>query len=200
MRALFRSKSSRRAERTSPPVWSAVRRQRRKPQTAVEDCLHQPMKEAVAPKPRLGNLAQPGGRAEHTTSPGRAVRRKSTRTQPLAWPPDPQHTYALWLEPVERPGAASRAYITAHPVYRDIGVHSRFAVRLELPGTYHSRSAAAADGFAIARRFYHGRYSPLATERVKTLNGYSHCRTRPISNRLPPMGADADHSKRTPEQ
>ena len=130
------------------------------------------MKEAAAPKPRLGNVAQPGSCAEHTASPKRVVRRKSTRMQPQAWPPDPQHTYALWLEPAERPGAASRAYVTAHPVYRDIGVHSRFAVRLELPGTYHSRSAAAADGFAIARRFYHARYSPLATEGVKTLNRY----------------------------
>jgi hypothetical protein len=130
------------------------------------------MNEAIAPKPRLGNTAQSSGRAENSASPGRAVHRKSTRTQPQAWPPDPQHTYALWLEPAERPGAASRAYVTAHPVYRDIGVHSRFAVRLELPGAYHGRSAAAADGFAIARRFYHGRYSPLATECVRTLNGY----------------------------
>jgi len=91
---------------------------------------------------------------------------------PQAWPADLEHTYALWLVPAERPGAASRAYVTAHPVYRDIGVHSRFAVRLELSGTYHSRSAAAADGFAIAEQFYHGRYCPLATESVKTLNGY----------------------------
>lgn len=94
------------------------------------------------------------------------------RTQPLSWPSDPRHTYALWLESAERPGAASRAYVTAHPIYRDIGVHSRFAVRLELPGVYSSRAAAAADGFATARRFFHGRYSPLATERVRVLNGY----------------------------
>lgn len=100
------------------------------------------------------------------------MRRRPARTQPLSWPPDPQHTYAVWLEQAARQGEASRAYVTAHPVYRDIGVHSRFAVRLELPGTYHSRSAAAADGFAIARRFCHGRYSPLTTERVRTFNGY----------------------------
>jgi hypothetical protein len=131
------------------------------------------MKEAIAPKTRLGYMAQPGSCAQRTTSEKRAARRKSTRMQPLVWPPDPQHTYALWLEPAERPGAASRAYVTAHPVYRDIGVHSRFAVRLELAGTYHSRSTAAADGFAIARRFYQGRYSPIVMERVKTLNGYS---------------------------
>lgn len=123
-------------------------------------------------KPKPGNAAQPGRGTERTAPSERILRRKPIRTQPLSWPPDPQHTYALWLEPAERLGEASRAYVTAHPVYRDIGVHSRFAVRLELPGLYHSRSAAAADAFQIARRFYHNRYSALPTERVRTLNGY----------------------------
>ena len=103
------------------------------------------------------------------------------RTQPMSWPPDPQNAYALWLEPSESPGATSRAYVTAHPIYRDIGVHSRFAVRLDLPGVYLNRSAAAADAFAIARRFFHGRFSPLPVEAAKTLKGYritAHARFR----------------------
>ncbi len=102
----------------------------------------------------------------------RTARRKVTRRQLQSWPPDPQHTYALWLEPAQRAGLATHAYVTAHPVYRDIGVHSRFAVRLDLPGRYCSLSAAAAEGFALARRFFHGRYSPLPTESAKSLGGY----------------------------
>jgi hypothetical protein len=103
------------------------------------------------------------------------------RTQPTSWPPDPQNAYALWLEPSESSGAAARAYVTAHPTHRDIGVHSRFAVRLDLPDVYLNRSAAAADAFAIARRFFHGRYSPLPVEAAKTLKGYritAHARFR----------------------
>jgi hypothetical protein len=109
------------------------------------------------------------------------VGRKMARTQPLSWPRDLQHTYALWLEPPESPGAPSRAYVTAHPIYRDIGVHSRFAVRLDVPGVYLSKAAAAADAFAIARRFFHDRYSPLPIEVTKTLKGYriaTHARFR----------------------
>ena len=112
---------------------------------------------------------------------GASVSRKVVRTNPMSWPPDSQNAYALWLEPPESPGASSRAYVTAHPVYRDIGVHSRFAVRLDLPGVYPNRTAATADAFAIARRFFHHRYSPLPVESAKTLKGYritAHARFR----------------------
>lgn len=81
----------------------------------------------------------------------------------MSWPPDPQNAYALWLDPSESSGAALRAYVTAHPVYRDIGVHSRFAVRLDLPGVYLSRSAAAADAIRSER--------PDNKGAVQTFNG-----------------------------
>jgi hypothetical protein len=116
--------------------------------------------------------------------------RNIVRTQPMSWPPDPQHTYALWLEPSESPDGATRAYVTAHPIYRDIGIHSRFAIRLDLPGTYRSKSAAAADGYAIARRFFHDRFSPLPTEVTKSLNGYrmtAHARFRIDSHQWEPV-------------
>lgn len=98
--------------------------------------------------------------------------RKIVRTEPQSWPPDPKHKYALWLETGTPLHALARAYVTAHPIYRDVGVHSRFAVRLDLPGTYRRMSDAAPDGFAIARRFFHGHFSPLGSEVVKVAKGY----------------------------
>ena len=123
-----------------------------------------------------------------TTGPH--VSSRVVRGRPMSWPPDSQNAYALWLEPPESPGGGSRAYVTAHPVYRDIGVHSRFAVRLDLPGVYLDKSAAAADAFAIARRYFHGRYSPLPVESAKTLKGYritAHARFRIDSHQWEPI-------------
>lgn len=97
---------------------------------------------------------------------------KRTVRPPLYWPADPQHTYALWFELPTSSASPSRAYVTAHPIYRDIGVHSRFAIKLDLPGTYASKSAAAADGYAAAHRFFHGKYSVLRVEATKTISGY----------------------------
>lgn len=107
--------------------------------------------------------------------------RMRTAKIPKAWPPDPHHTYSLWLESPMSPGSGSRAYVTAHPVYRDIGVRSRFAIRLDLPGTYPSKSAAVADGYAAADRFFHGKRPPDSTEESKDLRGHritAHARFR----------------------
>jgi hypothetical protein len=52
---------------------------------------------------------------------------------------------------------------------------------LDLPGVYRNRSAAAADAFDIAERFFDGRYSPLPVEAAKALKGYritAHARFR----------------------
>ena len=71
--------------------------------------------------------------------------------------------------------------MTVHPVYRDIGNRSRFAVRLDLPGEYVDKRAAAADGFAIAHRFFRGKYTVSRFEQSKTVRQYhvaAHARFR----------------------
>ena len=104
-------------------------------------------------------------------SRGKIRRRRSVRP-PTWWPRDARHTYALWLQLPAYPGSDFRAYVTAHPIYRDIGVHSRFAIRLDLPGTYPSKTAAARDGYAVAERFFHGKCAPAHVEETKTFHGY----------------------------
>ena len=109
---------------------------------------------------------------DSTTASARAAKRRQAVGPPTSWPADPRHTYALWLEEPASAASASRAYVTAHPNYRDIGLHSRFAIKLDLPGLYSSKSAAAADGYAAAQRFFRGKHAPDRTEATKTLSGY----------------------------
>src|ERR1700730_6763376 len=67
---------------------------------------------------------------------------------PTGWPPDQGHDYALWLESTSR--GLHHGYVTAHPRNEHGGRHSRFAVRLDLPGEYSSRAKAEVDAFHIA--------------------------------------------------
>lgn len=107
--------------------------------------------------------------------------RRQRVVAPNGWPSDPTHTFALWLMPQGAAGSQSRAYVTAHPVYRDIGVHSRFATRLDLPGTYASRAAAAPAAYAAAARFVRGKYAADHLEESKVVRGFllsAHARFR----------------------
>ena len=96
--------------------------------------------------------------------------RKRTRSRPpLSWPPDPAHTYELWLEPVTH--GRFHAYVTAHRV-AGRGLRSRFAVRLDLPGAYANKAAAEPDAYEIARRFFHHPLIAPQFEVVKTVKDY----------------------------
>ena len=94
------------------------------------------------------------------------------RTTPMAWPADAEHDYALWLEKAAT-GGLHRAYVTAHPKDDRGGAHSRFAVRLDLPGTYSSKIQAQPAAFYIANRFFHRKYAALECEMTTTVKGYA---------------------------
>ena len=66
-------------------------------------------------------------------------------------------------------------------LFRSIGNHSRFAIRLDLPGTYPSKAAATRDGYAVAERFFRGKYAPAHVDEIRTVHGYrikAHARFR----------------------
>lgn len=113
-------------------------------------------------------------------SRGKMWRRRRAK-RPMCWPQDAEHTYALWLQLPVSTGSPARAYVTAHPIYRDIGIHSRFAIRLDLPGTYPNKAAATRDGYAVAEQFFRGKCAPDRVEELKDLHGYrikAHARFR----------------------
>ena len=98
----------------------------------------------------------------------------------MSWPPDPKYIYELWVEPPSSYGR-SHAYVTAQPRDRRGGCRYRFAIRLDLPGEYSSKSDAAADGFAKARRFFRNRLVGSELEVAKNVKGYlitAHARFR----------------------
>ena len=89
----------------------------------------------------------------------------------MPWPPDTEHNYALWLENTPTNGP-HRAYVTAHPRDNRGGTRSRFAVRLDLPGTYLTKAHAEAAAFHLANRFFRGHHSAVEREVTATVKGY----------------------------
>ncbi len=92
-------------------------------------------------------------------------------TTPTAWPADPEHDYALWLEKTVKSGL-HQAYVTAHPKDNRGGVRSRFAVRLDLPGKYPTKAQAEGAAFYIADRFFRRKFAPMECEISTTVNTY----------------------------
>jgi len=76
----------------------------------------------------------------------------------------------LWLEP---PGSHGRshAYVTAHRS-EGRGCRSRFAVRIDLPGEYSTKTEATPEAFDLARRFFHHQLMLPEIEIAKTVNDY----------------------------
>jgi hypothetical protein len=89
---------------------------------------------------------------------------------PTGWPPDQGHDYALWLDTTSR--GLHHGYVTAHPRNEHGGRHSRFAVRLDLPGEYSSRAKAEVDAFHIAHQFYRRKFAPHECEVSAAVKGY----------------------------
>jgi hypothetical protein len=90
---------------------------------------------------------------------------------PAGWPPDQEHDYALWLDkPTSR--GLYHGYVTAHPRDERGGKHSRFAVRLDLPGEYPSKAKAEADAFHVAHRFYRRKFAAHECEVSAAVKGY----------------------------
>jgi hypothetical protein len=92
-------------------------------------------------------------------------------TTPTAWRADPGHDYALWLEKTVRTGL-HHAYVTAHPKDNRGGMRSRFAVRLDLPGTYSTKAHAEGAAFHIADRFLRRKFAPVECEISTTVKTY----------------------------
>jgi hypothetical protein len=90
---------------------------------------------------------------------------------PTGWPPDQGHDYALWLDkPTSR--GLHHGYVTAHPRDEHGGRHSRFAVRLDLPGEYSSRAKAEVDAFHIAHQFYRRKFAAHECEVSAAVKDY----------------------------
>ena len=89
----------------------------------------------------------------------------------MAWPADAGHDYALWLEKAATSGL-HRAYVTAHPKDNRGGTRSRFAVRLDLPGMYSSKTQAEAAAFYVANRFFRRKFAVPEFEVSTTVKGY----------------------------
>jgi hypothetical protein len=90
---------------------------------------------------------------------------------PMGWPPDQGHDYALWLDKPTARGLHP-AYVTAHPRDGRGGKHSRFAVRLDLPGEYSSKAQAEADAFYVAHQFYRRKFAAHECEVSAAVKGY----------------------------
>jgi hypothetical protein len=95
-------------------------------------------------------------------------RYSATRT---GWPRDQGHDYALWLDRPTSRGLHS-AYVTARPKDGRGGTHSRFAVRLDLPGEYSSKANAQADAFYVANKFYRRKFAAHECEVSATVKAY----------------------------
>ena len=89
----------------------------------------------------------------------------------MPWPADTEHDYELWLEKTATSGL-HRAYVTAHPRDNRGGARSRFAVRLDLPGKYSTKTQAEAAAFHIADRFFRRKLAVPESEVITTVKGY----------------------------
>lgn len=89
----------------------------------------------------------------------------------MPWPADIEHHYELWLEKANSSGLR-RAYVTAHPRDKSGRTRSRFAVRLDLPGTYLSKASAEAAAFRIANRFFRRQFALPKREVSTSVRGY----------------------------
>jgi hypothetical protein len=90
---------------------------------------------------------------------------------PTGWPRDEEHDYALWLDKPTSRGLHA-AYVTAHPRDGRGGKHSRFAVRLDLPGEYSTRAEAEADAFHVAQKFYRRKFAAYECEVSAAVKDY----------------------------
>ena len=98
----------------------------------------------------------------------RSAKPRVARSRP---PPDAEHDYELWLQQPDSAGR-SHAYVTVHSRDTSSGSRSRFAVRLDLHGTYSSKAKAVPDAFEVADRFFRRKFAAHEFEVSETVRNY----------------------------
>lgn len=98
---------------------------------------------------------------------------ESSRCTPPGLRPAKQalRTWEVFLGELDQSGR-HHAYVCVYPTKQEGVGPSRFALRLDLPGTYLSRSDARRDAGDLLHRFFAGRFCPDAVVVALRVNDY----------------------------